>query len=149
MAHAELNYTVTEKEFLAIVYSINKFRHYITRYPTFVHTDHSTIKYLMNKPVTNARITRWLLLLQEFNITIVDMPGKENVVANYLSHFTNSDDSLPAEYSFPYEHLFAVSTHSPWYVDVSNYLATGNLSTHLSKRERKGKLFHKVPDIAR
>ena len=63
LAPAELNYTVTKKEFLAIVYSINKFRHYITRYPTFVHTDHSTIKYLMNKPVTNARITRWLLLL--------------------------------------------------------------------------------------
>ena len=64
LAPAELNYTVTEKEFLAIVYSINKFRHYITGYPTFVHTDHSAIKYLMNKPVTNARVTRWLLLLQ-------------------------------------------------------------------------------------
>ena len=63
LAPAELNYTVIEKEFLAIVYSIYKFRHYITGYPTFLHTDHSAIKYLMNKPVTNARITRWLLLL--------------------------------------------------------------------------------------
>ena len=76
LAPAELNYTVTEKEFLAIVYSINKFRHYITGYPTFVHTNHSAIKYLMNKPVTNARVTRWLLLLQEFDITIIDKPGK-------------------------------------------------------------------------
>ena len=73
---AELNYTVTEKEFLAIVYSINKFRNYIIGYPTFVHTDHSAIKYLMNKPITNTRITRWLLLLQEFDITIIDRPGK-------------------------------------------------------------------------
>ena len=53
-AHAKLNYTVIEKDFLTIVYSINKFRHYITGYPTFVHTDHSCIKYLMNKHVTNA-----------------------------------------------------------------------------------------------
>ena len=30
----------------------------------------------MNKPITNGRITRWLLLFQEFNITIVDRPGK-------------------------------------------------------------------------
>ena len=44
LAPVELNYTITEKEFLAIVYSINKFRHYITRYPNFVHTNHSTIK---------------------------------------------------------------------------------------------------------
>ena len=72
----ELNYTVTEKEFLVLVQAIKKFRHYITSYETFVHTNHSAIRYLMNKPVTNGRITRWLLLLQEFNITILDRPGK-------------------------------------------------------------------------
>ena len=55
---AELNYTVTENEFLAIIHAINKFRHYIIGYPTFVHTDHSTIRYLMNKPITPGRITR-------------------------------------------------------------------------------------------
>jgi hypothetical protein len=64
MAPNELNYKVTEREFLAVVYAINKFWHYITGYPTFIHTDHSKIKYLMNKPITNARVTRWLLLLQ-------------------------------------------------------------------------------------
>jgi len=64
LIHTELNYTVTEKEFLAIIHAINKFRNYITRNETFVYTDHSTIRYLMNKPVTNGRVTRWLLLLQ-------------------------------------------------------------------------------------
>jgi hypothetical protein len=74
MSPVELNYTVTKKEFLAVIYAINKFRHYINGYSTFVRTNHSTIKYLMNKSVTNARVTRWLLLLQEFDI--VDRPGK-------------------------------------------------------------------------
>jgi len=59
----ELNYTVTEKEFLVVVHAINKFRHYITCYETFIHTDHFAIRYLMNKLVTNRRVTRWLLLL--------------------------------------------------------------------------------------
>lgn len=84
LSPAKLNYTVTKKEFLAVIFSFNKFRHYITRYEGFVHTDHSTIRYLMNKPLTSSRVTRWLLLLQEFNITIVDRPGKSNVVAYYL-----------------------------------------------------------------
>ena len=60
---AELSYTVIEKEFLAVIFAINKFRHYIIGYEVFVHTDHSTIRYLMNKPITNGRVTRWLLLL--------------------------------------------------------------------------------------
>ena len=70
---AELNYTFTEKEFLVVVYSINKFCHYITGYEVFVHTDHSAIIFLMNKPITNGRVTRWLLLLQEFNIITTEI----------------------------------------------------------------------------
>jgi len=76
---------VIKKELLVIVNSLNKFRHYITNYQTFVHTDHTAIKYLMNKPDVNAGIIRWLLLLQQFDLAIVDKPGKENVVADFLS----------------------------------------------------------------
>eukprot|EP00253_Pinus_taeda_P035744 PITA_35744 len=136
MTPAELNYTVTEKEFLAVIYAINKFRHYITGYTTFVHTDHSAIKYLMNKFVTNARVTRWLLLLQEFDITIVDRPGKENVVANFLSRL-KTNENIPVDDSFPDEYLFAVSAHSPWYADIANYLVAGKLPSHLSHREKR------------
>ena len=64
MTPAELNYTVTKKEFLAVVYSINKFCHYMTGYEFFVHTDHSAIIFLMNKPITNGRLTRRILILQ-------------------------------------------------------------------------------------
>eukprot|EP00253_Pinus_taeda_P010219 PITA_10219 len=55
LSKAEVNYTVTKKEFLAIVHSLNKFKHYITGYQTFVHTNHASIRYLMNKPDVNAR----------------------------------------------------------------------------------------------
>ena len=41
LSKAELNYTVTEKELLVVVHSLNKFRHYITGYQTFVYTDHA------------------------------------------------------------------------------------------------------------
>jgi hypothetical protein len=113
MAPVKLNYTVTKKELLAVVYAINKFRHYLTGYSTFIHPNHSKIKYLMNKPITNAQVTIWLLLLQEFDITIVDRPGKENVVAYFLSILNINDDNSPVDDSFPDEHLFAVSAHSP------------------------------------
>ena len=133
---AELNYIVTEKEFLAVVYSINKFRHYITCYEFFLHTDHSTIRFLMNKPITNGRVTRWLLLLQEFNITVIDRPGKEHLVADFLSHVQHEDGTKPVDDTFPDEHLFVVSIQTPWFTNISNYLSTGKIPNHLSPHEK-------------
>eukprot|EP00253_Pinus_taeda_P027785 PITA_27785 len=113
LSPAELNYNVTEKEFLAVIHAINKFRHYITGYPVILYTNHSTIKYLENKPITNGRITRWLILLQEFDITIKDRPGKENPVADFLSRMPKPIDAATVEYQFLDEHLFVVAVQAP------------------------------------
>lgn len=63
LSKAELNYIVTQKELLAVFHSLNKFRHYITDYQTFVHIYHDAIKYLMKNLDVNTRIIRWFLLL--------------------------------------------------------------------------------------
>jgi hypothetical protein len=123
----EVNYIVTNNELLSVVHAINKFKHYITRYEVFVHTNHSTIIFLMNKLVTNARVTSWMLLLQEFNITIIDRLGKDNLVAYLLSRLIHIGDNTPVDENFPDENLFVISTYIPWYADVANYLVIGNL----------------------
>lgn len=124
LTHAKLNYTIFEKEFLAIIYAINKFWYYIIGYPTFMHNDHTSIMYLMNKLITSSHITRWLLLIQEVDISIVDKRGKDNVVAYFLSRLDSSDEGTPVEDNFPNEHLFSISTHTLWYADIANNLAT-------------------------
>lgn len=75
---------------LATIYEINKFRHYIKGYPIFIHTYHTTIRYLMNKLVVGGRLVKWLLLLQEFDITIVDKLGKEKYSEKFYIQITNS-----------------------------------------------------------
>jgi hypothetical protein len=137
LSPTKLNYTVTEKEFLAFVDAINKFRHYITGYEVFVHTNYFAIRFLMNKPITNGRVTRWLLLLQEFNITVLDQPGKDNVVDDFLSCIKNEDDDTPVDDSFPDEHLFSLFVNTPWFTDMENYLATRRLPSHLSPHEKR------------
>ena len=84
----------------------------------------------MNKLITNSRVTRWLLLLQEFNITVIDQPGKENLVAYFLSRIQHEDGTKPVDDTFPDEHLFAVSVQTSWFVDIANYLATGKIPNH-------------------
>ena len=60
---AQLNYATTEKELLAIVFTFDKFRTYLIGNKVIVHTDYSTIKYLLTKNDAKPRLTRWVLLL--------------------------------------------------------------------------------------
>jgi len=143
---AELNYTVTEKEFLAVVYTINKVKNYIIEYEVFIHTDHSTIRFLMKKPITNGRITKWLLLLQEFNITIVYKPSKENQVADFLFRLDNKGENILIDEIFPDENLFSISTNSPWFANIANYLTTKIFPPHFSPKEKKRVFKMSAPD---
>ncbi|GJW19373.1 DNA-directed DNA polymerase [Tanacetum coccineum] len=93
---AQQNYTVTEKELMAVVFAFDKFRHYMVLSKTIVYTDHSALKHLFKKQDVKPRLIRWILLLQEFNIEIKDKKGTKNVAADHLSWIENdetSDDS--------------------------------------------------------
>ncbi|XP_050909288.1 uncharacterized protein LOC127123071 [Lathyrus oleraceus] len=82
---AQSNYTTTEKELLAIIFTLDKFRSYLLGSKVVVFTDHAALKYLLKKPEAKPRLIRWLLLLQEFNVEIKDKSGTENLVADHLS----------------------------------------------------------------
>jgi hypothetical protein len=62
LSKSEQNYNTIEREGLAMVYALQKFRHYLLGKHFKIFTDHSTLKYLVNKPVLGGRICRWLLL---------------------------------------------------------------------------------------
>jgi hypothetical protein len=79
---------------------------------------------------------RWFLLLQQFDLTILDKPGKQNVVAYFLSRLTIPTEEDMIDDQFPDEHLFSISTQTPWFVDIENYLTTWKFPQHFSYRER-------------
>jgi hypothetical protein len=60
----QLNYTTTEKELLAVVFAIEKFRSYLVGAKVIVYTDHATLKYLLMKKDAKPHLVRWILLLQ-------------------------------------------------------------------------------------
>jgi hypothetical protein len=75
----------------------------------------------------------WILLLQEFDITIKDKKGTENIVADHLSRLTinSTSDITQINDYFPDESLLSIST-MPWFVNIVNFLATGDLPSHWS-----------------
>ena len=85
MSQAERKYSTTEREALAVIYVCKKFRHYLLGYRIVFHTDHDSLKYLVNKSDLSGRIARWILLLQEFTYEVIVKSGKSNANADFLS----------------------------------------------------------------
>nr|GEU30378.1 reverse transcriptase domain-containing protein [Tanacetum cinerariifolium] len=85
MTDAQAHYTTAEKELLAVVYAFEKLWPYLVLSKRIVYTDHSALKYLFNKQDAKPRLLRWVLLLQEFDITIRDKKGAENLATDHLT----------------------------------------------------------------
>jgi len=115
----QINYATTEKELLAIVYALEKFRSYLVGSKIVIYTDHATIKYLLCKAYSKPRLIRWTLLLQEFDLVIKDKKGSGNVVADHLSILVNEEVTLKEDEikdEFLDEFLFLI-LERPWFVD--------------------------------
>ncbi|KAE9031891.1 hypothetical protein PR001_g10851 [Phytophthora rubi] len=82
---AESNYSITELECFAVVWSVKLFRPYLYGRMFVIITDHSALKWLMTRPNLAGRLHRWSLTLQEYEFEIEYRPGATNVVADALS----------------------------------------------------------------
>ena len=138
MNEAQRNYITTEKELLAIVFALDKFRAYLVGFFIVVFTDHFALKYLLTKQDAKVRLIRWILLLQEFNLQIKDKKGVENVVADHLSRLAIAHNShgLPINDDFLEESLMLVKV-APWYAHIANYLVIGEIPSEWKTQDKK------------
>ncbi|KAL5564258.1 hypothetical protein UlMin_027422 [Ulmus minor] len=135
-----------DAKLLAVVFALDKFCSYLIGSPITIFTDHSALKFLFSKSDAKARLIRWILLLQEFDLTIKDKKGVENVVADHLSRLElkNDTDILPIREAFPDENLFAVLSHTPWYVEIANYLVSRQVPSTWSAQDKRKFLAEKT-----
>lgn len=82
---AEKNYSVSEKECLAIVFSIEKLRPYLEGFHFTVISDHMSLKWLNSIKSPSGRIARWAVFLQQFDFEVQYRKGSMNKVADSLS----------------------------------------------------------------
>ena len=67
-----------------MVYALQMFRHYLLGGNFKMYTDHSALKYLVNKPMLGRKICRCLLLFQEYDFEVILNPGRLNAGPNHL-----------------------------------------------------------------
>lgn len=81
----QLNYSIVEKEVLALIWALQHFPYVGGGKTLVVYTDHNPLTFLHSLQNPNQRLMRWCLFLQPFNLDIWHIKGSENVVADAFS----------------------------------------------------------------
>nr|GFC08397.1 hypothetical protein [Tanacetum cinerariifolium] len=100
------------------------------------------LKYLLNKQDAKPRLLRWVLLLQEFDITILDKKGSENLAPDHLSRLENPHQDVlenkDINENFPLETLGSLTSHNTlWFTDIANFHAGNFIKKGLTSQQKK------------
>jgi hypothetical protein len=91
---AQRRYHINEQECLTVVFAVKRYRPYLEDKPFLLRTDNKCLLWLNGAKDSNAKLTRWALLLQEFNFRVEHCPGKNNELPDVLSR-QPEDDKVP------------------------------------------------------
>ena len=89
-----------------------------------MHTNHSTLKYLVNKPDLGGNIYLWLLLFQEFHFEVIVNSGQLNSGPNHLSRIESGEEPGNLDDSLPGAQLFAITMFDDHYKDIIQFFST-------------------------
>jgi len=83
----ERNYKIYDRELLSLIRALQEWRHHIqgSNHETIVYSDHKNLTYFRNAQKLNRRQARWSLLLSEFDIKLIHIPGERMILSNALS----------------------------------------------------------------
>jgi predicted DNA-binding protein (UPF0278 family) len=100
----ERNYSVTERECLAIIFGIRHFQKYLYGKEFVIQTDHSALTYIQRCKLENGRLMRWALFLQSYRFRMEAIKGSANRVADYLSRMWCQDENKGCSNTTDVEH---------------------------------------------
>jgi len=102
------NYITIEKETLAMVYALHKFKHSLLSNRFVYYVDHMAFAYLVNKPQVYGKIVGWLLLFLEYEFKIAYKLGRSHLIAYALSRFPNQAKPVGVIDQTTNAHLFTL-----------------------------------------
>lgn len=142
LSKAEKNYSTIERKGLAMVYVLQKFRHYLLGRHFKMYTDHSALKYLVNKPMLGGGICKWLLLFQEYDFEVIVKQGRLNVGPDHLSHNETGEEPTNLEEGLHDMQLFAVRVAEIRFEDIIQFMTMGMAPKGYTSQQKKELVMH-------
>lgn len=96
--------------------------------PITFFVDHMTIKFLVNKAELSGRLARCVLLLEEFDYTVVYKPGPMHLQVDHLSRLLEEIGSSLKDDELRDDDLFVVTVQPKWYAGIVEFLTTQQLA---------------------
>lgn len=93
------NYSTIEKECLSIVYSVEYFSSYLSHRKFKLFTDNESLKWLFSKSgEIKGKWARWTSFLRGYDFEIIHIPGKKNIIADFLSRADINRDEISEDF---------------------------------------------------
>ncbi|PON54875.1 hypothetical protein PanWU01x14_192410, partial [Parasponia andersonii] len=136
LSGAVLNYPTYDKELYALVRAMETWQHYLWPKTFVIHTDHESLKHLRGQHKLSKRHARWVEFIETFPYVIRYKQGKENVVADALSHryvllstldakilcFEHIKELYPLDHDFSEEYVSCEKTANGKYFRHEDFL---------------------------
>lgn len=140
LTSSERKYSTTEKECLAVLWAIEKFRPYVEGTRFTVVTDHFALLWLNNLKDPSGRLARWCVKLQQYDFNIIHRRGKDNVVPDALSR------TVPVITELSHTPLLFENYRDPWYAKMIDRVTNDPLH-YPQWRVGEGILYRRVRNL--
>ncbi len=120
-----------------MVYALHKFIHYLLGSHFKMFTDHSALKYLVNKPVLGGNRCRWLFLFKEYDFEVIVKPGRLNAGPYHLSRLDTGEEPTNIEDSLPDAQLFSIKMADEYFEEIIQFLTTGTAPSDLTTQQQQ------------
>lgn len=105
LTRSERKFTTTEKELLAVLFALTKFRAYVEGTTFEVYTDHASLTWLHNLKDPVGRLARWAIKISQFDMVIKHRSGSKMIFPDYLSRDTPAIEGSPDINTLDVQHL--------------------------------------------